>query len=262
MTELTRILYFDIENSPALGWAWAKYDQTLLEFEQEPYLLAISWMVEEIGPDGRSKVGPAQVAALPDFEGYDPAVPDDTALVGKALELLDSADLVVGHNLTRFDLRKVNGYALRAGLEPPSPFLTVDTLKVARRHFSLLSNRLGDVCELLGLPTKKAPGGFGLWLRCMAGDATAWKTMRAYSKQDAKILRDLYYRLRPWMGGSHPVLVADPGHRCPTCASADVVKRGVARTKSGGRYQRFRCSSCGAYSRSRLAGDAPRPGLV
>ena len=262
-SETTRILYFDIENSPALGWTWGKYDQNVLGFEQQPYMLAASWMWETVAPDGTSKVGKPQVKALCDFDGYDPDAADDSALVGFCLELLDSADVVIGHNLDAFDIRKVNGYALRCRPElgPPSPYLTVDTLKVARRFFSFPSNRLGDLCELLELPAKETPGGFGLWLRCMAGDAKAWRTMKSYARQDAAILRPLYLRLRPWMS-NHPVLVVDPDEfRCPTCASADVHRRGVKRTKAGGRFQQWHCRACGSYSRTRVS-DGVRPKLV
>lgn len=262
MEETTKVLYFDIENSPALGWVWGKYDQTALAFEQDPYMLAVSWQWETFSEDGSSKLGKPQVKALNDFEGYDPVTADDSALVGFTLsELLDPADVVIGHNLDRFDVRKVNGYALRAGMLPPSPYLTIDTLKIARKHFALLSNKLGDLCELLGLPAKETPGGFSLWLRCMSGDAAAWRTMKSYAKQDAAIVRDLYLRLRPW-ADSHPVMVADAdAYRCPRCASADVQRRGVKRTKAGARFQQFRCNGCGSYSRSRMS-EPVRPRLV
>jgi len=41
--------------------------------------------------------------------------------------------------------------------------------------------------------------GFELWIKCMAGDAKAWKEMKEYQIQDVNLLIDLYEKLRPWI---------------------------------------------------------------
>ncbi len=199
-----------------------------------------------------------KVKGLPDYENYKADTEDDSALIKDLWALFDEADIVIGHNGDRFDIRKTNAKFIQHDILPPSPYQTIDTLKVARKYFAFTSNRLDALGELLGVGRKTETGGFSLWKGCMAGDKKAWNLMKKYNKQDVKLLEDVYEQLRPWMT-NHPNMNTfnGEGHNCPVCDSLNVQKRGYRRTRTG-KYQAYACQECGAWSQGRanlLAGQ-------
>ena len=232
-----RIAFIDIETAPNLGYTWGKYEQNVIAFEQEWFLLsfAVMW-------DGEDT---AKTYKLPDFPGYDENRSNDAQLAAKLWAVLDEADLVVAHNGDRFDIKKANARFLAHGMTPPSPFKTVDTLKLARRHFALTSNKLDDVARALGLGRKAETGGFQLWRDCMAGDRKAWAKMARYNSQDVLLLAKVYERLRPW----HPTHPNIEQGTCPACGSDHLMSRGVA-FNGDKRVRRFQCYGCGKWMRS------------
>lgn len=235
-----KILLLDIETTPNISYTWGKYEQDVIAFLQESYILSISykWL-------GDKKV---QAKALPNFSGYTKNRNNDKKLIEFIWELLDEADIVIAQNGDRFDLRKINARFLYHGLTPPSPYKTVDTLKLVRKYFMLNSNRLGDVAKYLGIGGKVETGGHRLWLDCMAGIPKAWTKMIEYNKQDVVLLEEVYMVLRTW-ATNHPNLNHLQGttHSCPNCGSDKVTRRGFGFTKTR-KYQRFQCNECHAWS--------------
>ena len=204
------------------------------------------------------------MTALPDFDTYPDDPENDIHVVKQLWELFDEADVVVGHNADRFDMRKANARFLEQGLGAPSPVQQVDTLKIARKHFLFDSNRLDDLGQAFDLGRKAPTGGFKLWRQCMEGKKSAWNTMKKYNKQDVVLLEDVYMAMRPWMKG-HPSLnlIADRPRSCPICAAPkeSMVRRGKRYTKVSA-FQQWRCSDCGGYSRSRVKEPLPTVELV
>lgn len=248
-----RTLLFDIENTPNLIWAWSLWDARSLKVERRSHMLsfAYKWLGEK----------KTHVCALPDYELYDKDPTDDYALVFELHRLLDEADVVIGHNSQRFDVTVSNGRFLEHGLQPPSPFNQIDTLKIARRHFKLPSNRLDDIGQQLGVGRKVEHEGMRLWFSCMDGDMAAWARMKKYNKQDVDLLEAVYMKLRPWAWG-HPNLNSDmSGMKCPKCGSSHVIRRGTMRTTRLV-YQRFQCQGCGAWLKERLSDRVNKPDLV
>ena len=240
----TKILYFDIETSPNIGYTWGTYEQNVIEFVKEWHLLSVAWKWN----DGATKV----VGNM----DYSSDQTNDLGVTEKLWELFDEADLVIGHNIDRFDIRKANARFLYHGMTMPSDFKTVDTLKVARRTFALNSNKLNDIAKFLNLGQKATTGGFQLWLDCLDGKAGAWRTMKKYNKQDVELTHDVYMALRQYMP-THPNsnLHNETTHNCPTCQSTEIQKRGFTVTRVG-KYQRYQCQSCGAWSRGeKIKGD-------
>lgn len=184
-------------------------------------------------------------------------IEDDTILLRKLWRLLDEADIVVGHNAKRFDVKKINARLLLHGFKPPSPYRIVDTLLIAKSQFAFTSNKLEFLTDKLNVKYKKrashgAYPGFALWKGVLAGDPKAWDEMEIYNKYDVLSLQELYLILRPW-DKMHPnVTVPDESHTqhaCPVCGGFHLQKRGYSFTNTG-KYQRFQCE-CGAWSRSR-----------
>ena len=230
-----RIAFIDIETAPNLGYTWAKYEQNVIAFKKEWFML--SFAVKWAGADKVKTYG------LPQFEGYENDRADDSNLVAKLWSVLDEADLVVAHNGDRFDLRKANARFLQHGLTPPSPYKTVDTLKLARKYFALTSNKLDDIAKVLGLGKKAETGGFQLWLDCMAGDEKAWRKMLRYNANDVVLLEKVYECLRPWHA-THPDTHFGA---CYACGSGRLTRRGFE-FGNGKKHQRLQCQGCGKWS--------------
>lgn len=236
-----KILFFDIETAPNLGWIWGKYEQNVIEFVSEWYMLCYS--AKWYGDKKAIAVG------LPDFPSYKRNPEDDKALVKSLWKLLDEADVVVAHNGDKFDIRKVNSRFLAHGLPVPSPYKTVDTLKVARKYFGFNSNKLDDLGEVLGVGRKIDTGGFKLWKGCMSGDSASWKKMLKYNIQDVLLLERVYEKMLPWMD-NHPNtnLLLGKLDACPKCGNDHIQKRGFRHTKTG-KYQAYQCiGGCGGWS--------------
>jgi DNA polymerase III epsilon subunit-like protein len=62
---------------------------------------------------------------------------------------MDEADLICAHNGDAFDIKKINSRLIVNGFKPPSPFKTIDTLKIARRVFKFDSNKLDNIGRYL-----------------------------------------------------------------------------------------------------------------
>lgn len=238
-----KILLWDCETAANLAYVWQKYQQDVLAFEQEWFMLCYSykWL-------GDKKT---QVVSLPDFKGYSKNKTNDKDLIKSLWDLLDSADICVGHNSIRFDHPKANARFAYHGLPPHSPVKKIDTLQIARRHFKFNCNRLDSLGETLGLGRKVKHSGFDLWRKCMSGDTAAWRDMVKYAKGDVDLLEQVYLRLRPWSDDTVHVglFEENPLGKCPCCGSSNLVKRGykVAATRI---YRQYNCKDCGRWSRS------------
>jgi uncharacterized protein YprB with RNaseH-like and TPR domain len=182
-----------------------------------------------------------------DYSEYKNDKQNDLFLVRDLWELFDEADVIVAHNLARFDARKANSRFLYHNLPPPSPYEEVDTLKICRKYFALHSNKLSDVTEFLGVGTKFRHEGIDVWFKVMDGDAKAWKIMKEYNRQDIKILQALYNKVRSW-AKSHPNLSRYFEYPCcGVCTSFDVEYRGYDYSKKKP-HQRIHCRNCGHWA--------------
>jgi rubredoxin len=136
------------------------------------------------------------------------------------------------------------------GLLPAKEPRTIDTLKICRSKFKLLSNALGYVAVALGLETEK--GKPPSWEDVHKGDPDIISEGERYCRQDVRVLEKVYDKIRPWRtnGVNMGVFVegVEEYHKCPNCASLDVIRRGFRYTNAG-KFQRFECKSCGAFSR-------------
>ena len=166
--------------------------------------------------------------------------------------LIDSADVVIAHNGDDFDLKWANTLFLKHNLTPVSTYKTVDTLKVIRNNFRLLSNKLDYVCRSLKLGEKLKHEGLPLWIKCMKGNQESWKLMEKYNKRDVLILENVYEKIKPFIK-NHPNLALYYDSilpTCPNCSGHNFNKRGFSYTAVN-KYQRYVCTNCGKNVRSR-----------
>lgn len=236
-----RILYFDIETAPCLGWAWGIWEQNLIDLKKSWYVLCFAYKW-----DGEKRI---HTKALPDYRGYKKDTECDRALTKDLWKLFDEADIIVAHNGDRFDVKKSNARFAFHGLKPPTPYKTIDTLKIARRNFAFLSNKLNDLGAYLKVGRKLPHTGWSLWRGCMLGDAKSWRLMRRYNARDVELLEKVYQRLRPWHT-THPNLNAykeKPNPlACPVCESVHTRKGGFNVSKVR-KVQRHICQDCGHW---------------
>jgi hypothetical protein len=159
-----------------------------------------------------------------------------------ALELLEQADAVVHYNGDKYDMPKITGEILLAGLPPPPKPASIDVLKTVKK-MGFNMNRLAYIAPLLGLGGKVKHEGFMLWRDVLDGCPKAQKKMTRYCIQDVRLLIKLYKKMRPFIT-NHPNLRG--GDSCPACGSHKTQKRGSRVTRFF-RIQRNQCQSCGHW---------------
>jgi DNA polymerase elongation subunit (family B) len=178
---------------------------------------------------------------------------DDPRFLEDLWDLLNEADEVVTYNGNSFDLKHISREFLLAGMGPPSPYNSLDLYREVRRAFHFPSYKLDYVCRELGLGNKVIHTGIELWFDCIAEDERAWRLMEKYNKRDVLLLPKLRKAVAPWIrSGANAGLFLDSTTRpaCPSCGSSSVQSRGTYRSKVGS-YQRWHCTGCGTWSRSR-----------
>lgn len=234
-----KIALLDIETAPNLGYTWGKWEQNVISFVRQWYMLSYSWKWLDSSD--------VYCKGLCDYPGYRKNVDNDEQLLRDLWKVFDEADIVVAHNGDAFDIKKSNARFIVHDLPPPSTYKTVDTLKLAKKHFKFESNKLGDLGEYLEVGAKLPHTGFEVWKGCMRGDQASWDVMKEYNTQDVLLLERVYLKLRPW-ATTHPNLTVYGGSKeaCPTCGSDHVQRRGFNYAKVQVR-QRWRCNSCGSW---------------
>ena len=229
-----RILTIDIEVSPAIVMSWGVHEQRIsTDAVLEPSRM-LCFAAKWLGDD--------EVLFFDERAGTN-------AMVDQAWLLLDEADVVVGYNHVSFDVKHLNREFVQAGLQPPSSWIDVDLLRVARKRFRFMSNKLGFVTDQLGLESKADSGGISTWQRVMENDQDAWARMEFYNRQDVEVTEQLFLFLFNWIDGlPHHGLFTGDMSSCPRCGESRLTPDGVDRSKVTA-YIRFYCNGCGAYSR-------------
>lgn len=241
-----KVLFWDIETSPALSAHWGLYDQRIAKGAtvRKAGLLSHAWSWGN-GQVHSGVLTPEQ-AIENDYED----------LVYKAWSLLDNADVVVAHNGKNFDIKRINAEFIKIGLPPPSPYKVYDTLRVAKRHFKFERNDLDSLCEILGVPFRKVKHeGMPLWMKCIQGEQESLDQMQEYNEGDIPTLRAVFYKLLPWDNqGINFSLLLNDEDSCPHCGAdvsdvEDLTDKSVLTASR--KYAHYRCSSCGANLRSK-----------
>lgn len=237
---MSRVLLYDIENSPIISYNWGIWEQNAVEIVEDWQILTVAWKWLD-----EKKV---YVIGQDDFDDWKPGVNNDKNVVKKIHELFNEADVVIAHNGDSFDQKKSQARMLVHGMQPPSPYRQIDTKKVAKRYARFTSVRLGHLGGFLGVGQKLETGGFATWKGCLAGDPASWSKMKKYNKQDVSLLEEVYLKLRPWIQ-NHPGLnvLDNKPEACPKCGEGPLQARGFAVSKVG-KKQRYQCQSCGGWS--------------
>jgi hypothetical protein len=179
-----KILIYDIETSPNLGWFWkAGYKQNIgvnqiLE-ERKVICVSYKWLGED------------QVYNLTWDKNK-----DDKFLLEQFISVLNEANLIVAHNGDNFDLKWLRTRALVHKIKMLPNYKQFDTLKIARNKLYLNSNRLDYISKLLGFEGKIniSPE---VWSKViLLNDKDALNEMLDYCDEDVRQLEKVYNELK------------------------------------------------------------------
>lgn len=234
-----KITLWDIETAPLVVTSWGLFKPYLSHNNilEDTTLICAAWK----DLDNKTVHSVA----------IDPSNPrDDRAVVEELREALAESDVLVGHNGDKFDLKTFNARLIYHDLQPLPPSKTIDTLKVARKHFRFTSNRLDYLGEFLGVG-RKLHTDYALWLDILLRkDEKALAKMVAYNKQDVLLLQKVYKKLRPYMV-NHPNHRLCDGEVCPICGSKDSLQKRGFRLTQLTKAQAYQCQVCAGWSKGR-----------
>lgn len=240
-----RLLVLDIETLPMSANAWGLWDQNI--------------GLNQIRDDWAVCAAAGKLVGRPEIAytdtRYQPSARDDDGLIEQVCNWLHNADVAIGHNLAKFDMKKLRARAIKMGLQPFREPKIIDTMRMAKGVAAFTSNKLEYLSKTLTNTAKsshvKYPG-FELWAGIMRGEAAAWDEMEKYNVQDILSTEALYLALRPWARAlpnlSH--FYRDGATRCPRCGGKHLDDAGTV-TLAVGEYQQYRCHKCGGLSRGR-----------
>lgn len=233
-----RVLIYDIETAPLLGYCWSLWDNNigLNQIHSDWHVLswAAKWMGEEdvYYQDQRGAVN----------------VEDDKQLLQGIWKLLDECDFVITQNGKKFDQKKLNARFVIHGMKPPSSYRHIDVLQIAKSQFGFTSNKLQYMTETLCKKYKKSGhakfSGFELWSECLRGNLEAWTEMENYNILDILSLEELYSIISPWDGKLPNFDVYDDEPR----ENEEWVKDGFVYSNLG-KYDRYRNTKTGQQRR-------------
>ena len=239
--DLPKILLFDIETSLMEVYVWGLYKQFIPhtniikdENGNVKTWFCLSWAAKWLYDDTilSDIVTPIESIAR-----------DDSRILKSIWKLLDEADIVIGHNGDRFDLRKLNARFIDNEMNPPSPFRTIDTLKVARKEFAFVSYKQDFLTKHFKLPQKLSTE-FQLWVDCMEGNQKRLDEMAEYNRHDVMGLEEVYLKLRPYIK-NHPNLgVLMDMDVCPNCGCEHLDETEATYFTSANQFPVYRCQGC------------------
>lgn len=211
----------------------------------------------------KQKLGPVQYVGMDMDKKFKPWSDNDTYVVERLWHLFDEADIIIGQNHERFDIRKANERFFIHKMPPPAPYMTVDLKKHYSRAFAG-SASLRYMTRKADVALKQGNSGWEMWKGCMGGVRKYWKEMRTYNIADVVATAELYTEMLPWIGQlgkpSHPNMghwiKSDDGFVCPNCGNKSKAEGGKGFQRRGYyytaayRYPKMLCLSCGSYRKN------------
>jgi hypothetical protein len=221
-----RILFLDIETKPAIIASFGIREQNI-SYKQilkdgGTICVGLGWGNER------------KVRVVSEWEnGYQ-------GMLSEVHAALSECDAVATYNGARFDIPKLMGNFLLAGMKPPPPPTQIDIYKTVKK-MGLICSKLDYIAPQLGLGSKVKHDGLEMWLKVMDGDEGARRKMARYCAGDVRLLKAVYERVKPFIM-DHPHLA---GEAC-SCGSTHYQRRGYHKTRAF-KTERVQCQGCGAW---------------
>ncbi len=235
-----KTLLIDIETAPAIAYTFGRRKIYLSDdnIAQEGRILSIAfkWLHE------------TEIHYI-----NAPTEEDEPVMLALLYDVLEDADIVIGHNIKHFDMPVINSRLAYHSFPPPHNFKIYDTYDMVKRNFRFPANRLDSLCKHLDIGSKLEHEGIKLWIAVMNGDEDAWELFKQYNIQDVRILEELYLMLRGF-DQKHPnvnPMIATGERRCTTCGSLDVTETSNTVYTPVSAFVEYKCNCCGKRSRAR-----------
>lgn len=239
-----KILFFDVETKPVRCWTFSIGRKVTISHENICYgdsfdiiCICYKWAHE-------NKIHSLDWGIKTQNSGK---------MIESFSKVLAEADMVVGHNADRFDIRQINTQRLLHGQEPIMWPECEDTLKQFKKYFALPSYKLDYLGRIL-TGSGKDKMVLQDWVDIVENkDKKALDKMIRYCKKDVLKLQEIYNSVYKYVKPKiHAgVLAGKVGHTCPRCGSDQLQSRGTG-IRRVGRVKRFQCKDCGSWSQATI----------
>lgn len=187
------------------------------------------------------------VMSVDDFpKTFNNDVYDDSALITEFSKVIAEADRAIAHYGDKFDVPFLNTRAAYAGLTSLKLPSTIDTCKLAKKHFTLDSNSLSFLASFFKLEGKDKMEA-GDWIGFINKEKDSIEKMKHYNAQDVDLLEQVYYKMLPYVKTNLDMRAFASklhGVNCECCGSDNVKKNG-RKVLSKKVVQNFQCLECG-----------------
>ena len=237
-----KILILDIETAPLLVRCYGLWQQNI-----STGFIVKDWYMLSFACKWHDKKRIHYIDCRDTFE-------NDYEIAKFAHKMISEADIIVGHNVKRFDIKKLNTRFLKHGLPPVGKRQTIDTLTIAKRYFAITSNKLDYIAKFLKVGSKVKSKKYSqaeMWDACCRGVKDAFIHNQKYNKGDIVVTEAVFNALKAWDESlNFQAYTLDDS--C-ICGSGDFKKQGITYTKNGA-FQRLQClkPKCGKYFQSKV----------
>ncbi len=229
-------LFYDIETSYNIVKAWRigyNINLNMDDIIQERAIITIAYKWE----------GEEDVTVLTWNKGCDKKIIKDF------VKVMAEADELVGHNVDRYDTKFIMARALKHNIPVLPKYQSTDTLKLAKKHFMLNSNKLDYIAQYLGIGSKTKHRGMEMWDDIiLRNDSKALEEMIEYNVQDVFLTEQVYHKLMEYSlpKVNHASKQTGDKHTCPQCGSdhAELHKTYISGT--GTKTRLMNCLNCSA----------------
>ena len=227
-------LFYDIETSYNIVKAWRigyNINLNMNDIIQERAIITIAYKWE----------GEEDVTVLSWDKGCDKKIIEDF------VKVMADADELVGHNLDRYDTKFIMTRALKHNISVLPKYQSTDTLKLAKKHFMLNSNKLDYIAQYLGIGHKTKHRGLSMWDDIiLRNDPQALEEMIEYNVQDVFLTEQVYHKLMEYSlpKVNHASKQTGDKHTCPQCGSDHVELHKTYVSGSGVKTRLMGCKSC------------------
>ena len=227
-------LFYDIETSYNIVKAWRigyNINLNMDDIIQERAIITIAYKWE----------GEEDVTVLSWDKGCDKKIIEDF------VKVMAEADELVGHNVDRYDTKFIMARALKHNISVLPKYQSTDTLKLAKKHFMLNSNKLDYIAQYLGIGHKTKHRGLSMWDDIiLRNDPQALEEMIEYNVQDVFLTEQVYHKLMEYSlpKVNHASKQTGDKHTCPQCGSDHAELHKTYISGSGVKTRLMSCKNC------------------
>lgn len=246
-----KMLIYDIEISPILGWTYNQYKTNILRVAEEQKLMSFAYMILDI--DGTKTVLDGDYNSIECVTLADVNY-DEKELTSRLHKLFEDCQVIIGFNSKQFDDRHTTKYFIKHGLDPIAPFKQIDLLREWKKVARLTGNHLESINEYLFNERKTEERVGDLWYDCIVNqDQNSYEMLKEYNKQDIVLTYNILKELLCYMKDTPANLSLLMHHplACPKCGAIDSFEEAGYYYSDVGRYNQYKCTNCNSFLHGR-----------